>query len=108
MGYVENSVVGPGVYVEEHAVVRNSVLMDNVFIGERSVVQSCIVDEGVSVGPCCEIGAKDRFVLASNPIAILSAGAGFRSRRSLGESVENVREGIDDPLMSSPVADRLP
>ena len=71
MGYVENSVVGYGVCIEEHAVVRNSVLMDNVFVGERSVVQSSIIDEGVSLGRCTEIIARDRFSLEGSPIAVM-------------------------------------
>jgi glucose-1-phosphate adenylyltransferase len=72
-GFVENSVIGRGVCIEEHSVVRNSVIMDNVFIGERSVLQSCILDEGVSIDACCEIGAKDRLQLRSG-IAVISSG----------------------------------
>ena len=71
MGYVENSVIGPGVCIEEHAVVRNSVLMDNVFVGEHSVIQSCIIDEGVSVSRCTEIRASDGFGSGAHGVVVL-------------------------------------
>lgn len=55
-GYVENSVLSPGVWVGEGAVVRDSVIMANVSIGRHTRVYKSILDEGVSIGEHCNIG----------------------------------------------------
>ena len=55
-GRVENSVLSPGVWVEEEAIVRNSVIMAKTFIGYHTVVDNCIVDKEVSIGKLCFIG----------------------------------------------------
>ena len=55
-GRVENSVLSPGVYVDEQAVVKNSILMSNVSVGLHSVVDSCIADENVNIGNFCYVG----------------------------------------------------
>jgi glucose-1-phosphate adenylyltransferase len=55
-GYVENSVLSPGVWVSEKARVINSVVMANTRIGYHSVVDTCILDEGVDIGKFCYIG----------------------------------------------------
>jgi glucose-1-phosphate adenylyltransferase len=55
-GHVENSILSPGVWVDEQAVVKNSILMSNVFVGYHSTVDSCILDEAVSIGKICYIG----------------------------------------------------
>jgi glucose-1-phosphate adenylyltransferase len=55
-GHVGNSILSPGVYVDEKAEIRNSVIMGNVSIGYHSVVERCILDDGVKVGQFCYIG----------------------------------------------------
>jgi len=55
-GHVENSILSPGVYVDEKAEIWNSVIMGNVSIGYHSVVDRCILDDGVKVGQSCYIG----------------------------------------------------
>jgi glucose-1-phosphate adenylyltransferase len=55
-GYVENSVLSPGVYIGEKAKVINSVIMDNCSIDYYSVVDKCILDESVNVGKFCYLG----------------------------------------------------
>jgi glucose-1-phosphate adenylyltransferase len=55
-GYVENSILSPGVRVREKARVINSVVMANTCIGYHSVVDTCILDEGVDIGQFCYIG----------------------------------------------------
>lgn len=55
-GHAENSILSPGVWVDEQAVVRNSILMSNVFVGYHSTVETCILDEVVSIGRICYIG----------------------------------------------------
>lgn len=55
-GKVENSILSPGVWVEEHAIVRNSILMANVFVGYHSVIDGCIVDEGAHISRFSFVG----------------------------------------------------
>jgi glucose-1-phosphate adenylyltransferase len=55
-GQVLNSVLAPGVWVEEEAVVRDSVVMGNSFIGYHSVVDHCVLSEGVNIGRLCYLG----------------------------------------------------
>jgi len=73
-GKVENSVISPGVWVAENAIVRNSVLMDNVFIGPDTQVESAIVDEEVSIGRSSYIGVKDQQLVSDATITIIEKG----------------------------------
>jgi len=53
---VENSILSPGVKVDECAVVKNSILMSNVSVGLHSVVDSCIADDEANIGEFCYVG----------------------------------------------------
>jgi glucose-1-phosphate adenylyltransferase len=55
-GYVENSVLSPGVFVDENAAIINSVIMDDTTIGYHSIIDRCILDESVNVGRFCYLG----------------------------------------------------
>jgi glucose-1-phosphate adenylyltransferase len=55
-GRVENSVLSPGVVVEEKAVVRNSVVMKDTRIGYHSIVDHCVLDERINIGEYSYIG----------------------------------------------------
>lgn len=56
-GTVENSVLAPGVVVEEGAVVRDSILFADCVVGKKSVVDLCICDKRVRVLPGAVIGS---------------------------------------------------
>ncbi|MCR5216130.1 MAG: glucose-1-phosphate adenylyltransferase [Lachnospiraceae bacterium] len=58
-GTVLNSVIGPGVVVEEGAVVRDSIVMKDSVIKKGTVLDRCIVAEGVVIGENCELGIGD-------------------------------------------------
>ena len=49
-GRVENSILFPGVYVREDAVIKNSVIMQRSIIGKNAVVENVIADKFVNVG----------------------------------------------------------
>jgi glucose-1-phosphate adenylyltransferase len=55
-GYVENSILSPGVRVEEKARVVDSIVMAHTHIGYHSVVDRCILDEGVNIDKFCYLG----------------------------------------------------
>jgi glucose-1-phosphate adenylyltransferase len=73
-GRVENSVLSPGVWVDEEAEVRNSIIMANSFIGRHSVVDNCILDEGVTVGKLCYLGFGGSVTPGSRKITIVGEG----------------------------------
>jgi glucose-1-phosphate adenylyltransferase len=58
-GRVENSVLSPGVVVEEGAVVRDSIVLFDSVIGAGSVVDHAILDKEVIVGKNCRVGVGD-------------------------------------------------
>lgn len=58
-GRVENSVISPGVYVEEGAVVKDSVIFNDTIIRSNSVVEKAIIDKEVEIMSNCRIGYGD-------------------------------------------------
>jgi glucose-1-phosphate adenylyltransferase len=58
-GQVQNSVLSPGVYVSEGAVVRDSVVMHDAWIGPGAVLDRVIVDKQVIVGAGVALGFGD-------------------------------------------------
>ncbi len=60
-GIVENSVISPGVYIEEGAVIKNSVVLNNTIIKSGSNINKVIIDKDVIVGSDVIIGAEESF-----------------------------------------------
>ena len=58
-GTVENSVLGPGVMVEEGAYVKDTILMGDVFIGKNTRIEKAIIAEQTHVGEGCELGVGE-------------------------------------------------
>jgi len=58
-GFVERSVLSPGVYVAEGAVVRDSVILNDTVISAGAVVDRSIVDKNVIVGAGAHVGEGD-------------------------------------------------
>ena len=91
-GRVENSVLSPGVHVDEQAVVKNSILMSNASVGLHSVVDSCIADENVNIGQFCYVGfGSDRngmteYTLLGKNAAVSSHTAVSRGCKILPDS----------------------
>jgi len=83
-GYVENSILSPGVWVDEQAEVWNSVLMPNTFIGYHSVVDTCIIDEGVNIGKQCYIGFGKSPLSGDRDITVLEKGVTVPSHTVIG------------------------
>ncbi len=74
--------------------------MGNVFIGLNSMVESCIIDDGVSVGPFCQIGARNNFPSFIDGIRILGRDTVVPPHTTLGD---NQAEWLDIQTVSSPV-----
>ena len=58
-GYVENSILSPGVRIEKGAKVTDSIVMANTLVGDYSIVDKSILDEGVEIGTSCSIGLRN-------------------------------------------------
>ena len=55
-GQVINSVLSPGVIIEEGAIVRDSIIMLDTFVGANAVVDRAILDEQVRIGAGAQVG----------------------------------------------------
>ncbi|WP_462417492.1 sugar phosphate nucleotidyltransferase [Kytococcus sp. Marseille-QA3725] len=68
-GDVHGSVLGPGVVVEEGAVVLDSVLFEGVHVAAGARVSSAVLDEDVRVGPGATVGAPAPSDLTDEDVA---------------------------------------
>ena len=78
-GRVQNSVLSPNVWVQDHADVRESIVMENVVIGEHCRIKRAIIDKDVIIPPKLEIGydrAADaqRFKVTESGLVVISKG----------------------------------
>jgi glucose-1-phosphate adenylyltransferase len=58
-GRVEKSVIFPGVFVEDDAVVKDSIIFDDTTVGKGAIVDRSIVDKQVWISSGCYIGYGD-------------------------------------------------
>jgi glucose-1-phosphate adenylyltransferase len=70
-GRVVNSILSPGVWVGQNAVIKDSVIMDNVSIGCHTKVTNCILDEDAAIGEYCNIGIKTNPGMENTDITVL-------------------------------------
>ena len=101
-GHVEHSVLSPGVYVEDGAVVRDSILFDDCHVARGAVIERAILDKGVYVGEGCRIGAGEDYTPNKSRPDLLWNGltlVGKRARLAPGVAIgrnciisPNVRE----------------
>ena len=58
-GCVTNSVIGPGVVIEEGAYVNDSIIMQGSVIGKNTNISKAIIAENTTVGANCNIGVGE-------------------------------------------------
>ena len=58
-GEVINSIIAPGVRIEENARVYDSIVFDDTTIGKGAVIDRCIIDKQVVVGSGSHLGYGD-------------------------------------------------
>lgn len=73
-GRVENSIISPGVYIEEGALVTNSVILNNSIIHKNALVNKSIMDKNVQIGANSKIGAGSNFSTNMSSAAPLKSG----------------------------------
>lgn len=61
-GFVENSVLSPGVIVEEGAIVKDSIIFTDTIIKKDSYIHKTIIDKKVTIETNCQIGIGDVLV----------------------------------------------
>ena len=81
-GHVEHSVLSPGVFVEEGAVVRDSIIFDNCRIEAGAIVERSIVDKDVIVGKNAYIGYGDDFTPNLERPDIVNSGVTIIGKRA--------------------------
>jgi len=67
LGKVYNSVIGPGVFIDEGSVVTDAIVMANTHIGENTTLERCIVDAGCTIGAGVTIGHGENLPNAEKP-----------------------------------------
>jgi glucose-1-phosphate adenylyltransferase len=85
-GEVENSVLSPGVIIEEKALVRNSIIMKNTVIGKHSIIERCILDEEVKIGEFCLIGFGASLVPGNWDITVLGKNVTVPGNTAIGRN----------------------
>jgi glucose-1-phosphate adenylyltransferase len=85
-GKVENSVLSPRVWIDEHAEVRNSIIMEGTFIGRHSVVDSCVLDDKVKVNDYCYLGYGSGRLNGESNITVLGKGVTVPPRTAIGQN----------------------
>ena len=73
-GTVEHSVLSPGVFVAEGAIVRDSILFPDCIVGPGSVVDRAILDKNVVVGADVRLGEGERHAAQPHPAAQPAVG----------------------------------
>jgi len=58
-GHVERSVIFPGVFVEDEALVTDSIIFDDTSVGRGTLVDRAIIDKQAWLGAGCCIGCGD-------------------------------------------------
>lgn len=73
-GRVEDSVISPGVYIEEGAFVKNSVVFNNCIIRKNAMVNKTIIDKNVEIKENVQIGYGSDFSVNSDAKDYLKNG----------------------------------
>jgi glucose-1-phosphate adenylyltransferase len=74
-GTVIRSVLGPGVVVEEGALVRDSVVFQDSRVEEGARLDWAIIDRDCAIGPGAEVGAADTDPEDSDAIVLVGRGS---------------------------------
>ena len=118
-GHVEHSVLSPGVYVEEGAVVRDSIIFDDTRIEGGAIVERSIVDKETVIGKNAYVGYGDDWTPNQERPDIVNCGITILGKRAsiapyvrVGRNVvigaNVVTEGITDGTVPSGTTIRSP
>jgi glucose-1-phosphate adenylyltransferase len=80
-GHVEHSVLSPGVYVEEGAVIRDSIIFDDCRIESGAIVEKSIIDKSALIGKNAYAGYGDDWTPNRERPDIVNAGITIIGKR---------------------------
>ena len=100
-GQVRRSVLFPGVYVEEGAVIEDSIVMSGSRIGGGSCLNRCITGENVSVGNCVRIGVGEPAVNEFKP-SVYNSGITVIGERAVVPDNTEIGKNVMIDLNASP------
>jgi glucose-1-phosphate adenylyltransferase len=93
-GAAERSVISPGVYVSEGAVVRDSIIMNDTWIGMGATIDRAIIDKDVRVAENAVVGFGDdntpnrqRPAALNTGLTVIGKGAHLPAGVRLGRNV---------------------
>ena len=89
-GRVEHSILSPGVFVEEGAVVRDSIIFHDAHIEAGAVIDRSIIDKEAYIGQNCRIGTGDDWTPNHERPDVVNCGItiiGKRAKVAAGVSV---------------------
>ena len=81
-GHVEHSVLSPGVYIEDGAVVRDSIIFDGCRIERGARVERAILDKAAIVPDGCVIGGTEDFTPNLDRPDLLQSGITIVGKRA--------------------------
>ncbi len=82
-GRVENSVISPGVYIEEGAIVRDSIIFNDTVIRSNSIVDRTIIDKEVEIKANCRIGQGEDLTPNQDKPELLKSGLNVIAKRAV-------------------------
>ena len=97
-GIVENSVISPGVYIEEGAVVRDSVIFNDTVIKHDSIISKAIIDKEVIIGADSHIGFGNDMTVNKEKPDLLCNGLTVIAKRT--QIPDNVQIGRNCRVLS--------
>lgn len=76
-GHVRNSVLSPGVRIDDGAVIENSVLLDDVHVGSGATVRGAVLDKNCVVPAGARVGVdhetdEEHYVISPGGVVILA------------------------------------
>lgn len=102
-GTVRNSVIFPGVVIEESSYVEDSIIMSNSVVGKASAVRRSILSEGVCVGREVRIGEGENTANFEKPaiynsgITVIGEKAHIPDECIIGRNVMiDINAGVED------------
>ncbi len=99
-GTVRNSVLFPGVYVEEGAVVEDSIIMTRTIVGKNSYVSKSILANNVIVGEGAKIGIGEIVVNADKPHIYDSGITVVGEKSTLPANIELGKNVMIEPFVT--------
>ena len=81
-GHVENSIISPGVHVEQGAIVRDSIIFNDTTIKKNTIVDKSIIDKEVEIGQNCKIGHGDDLTPNQAKPELISNGLNIIAKRA--------------------------